>query len=103
VQSDSPDIPVAGWGDVDQRLTKRMEAFLKSQPTYHNRPATASKKGIMRIMLQAMGAFLRRPAVGYVIALILSYPAYLGITSKLKPTIPSEAPRRTGASQPQSA
>jgi len=86
-QSGAPDLPPSAWQEIDQRLTNRMEALLNAQA----KPATAPNRGGLGGMSQTMAAFLRRPAVGYAIALALCYPAYLGIRPKPNPA--SETPK----------
>jgi len=101
---EGPNSAPAHWDEVDRRLTKRKEVFLKSRTPPRVRPA-------MSIHLKAppplerIFRFFKRPIVAYAITLILCYPAYRGVLSgpKLPEPVPPSHPQLVATKPPEPA
>jgi hypothetical protein len=74
----------ADWRAVDRQLTREFE--IASNWSNSTQETPQEPRGPVRwwiAIIRTAGAFLWRPAIGYIAALILCYPAYLGIRSAL--------------------
>ena len=83
-------IPPAEWRSIDRRLTRSFESALSGR--------IDSRRGV-----PGRVALFWHPAVAYALTVILAYPAYLGIVSKLRVAPPIERKESTPAAESSAA
>jgi len=74
-------VPPSVWEQVDPRFTRRFEEFLAS-----------AKRPPRRPVFVFFAKIFATPAPAYVLALLLCYPAYLGLTNRVPGGSPPPSP-----------